>query len=43
MVGHSLLNDMNENGLSHKHTVKVVNKPEPASEKIFNELDDAIN
>ena len=41
-MGDSLLNGINEKGLSHKHRVKVVNKPGATSEKILDEIDDLI-
>ena len=37
-----MLNGVKEKGLSHKHRVKVVNKPEATSERILDEIDDVI-
>ena len=42
ILGDSLLNGINEKGLSHKHRVKVVNKPGAPSERILEEIDDVI-
>ena len=38
ILGDSLSNGINEKGLSHKHIVKVVNKPGATSERILNEM-----
>ena len=38
ILGDSLSNDINEKGLSHKHIVKVANKPGATSERILNEM-----
>ena len=38
----SLLNGINETGLSHKHRVKVLRKPGATSERILDEIDDVI-
>ena len=37
-----MLNGINEKRLSHKHKVKVVNKPGATSERILDEIDDVI-
>ena len=37
-----MLNGVKEKGLSHKHRVLVVNKPEVTSERILDEIDDVI-
>ena len=42
ILGKSLLNGINDKGLSHKHRVKVVNKPGATSERILEEIDDII-
>ena len=42
ILGKSLLNGINEKGLSHKHRVKVFNKPGATSERILEEIDDII-
>ena len=42
ILGDSLLNGINEQRLSHKHRVKVFNKPGATSERILEEIDDVI-
>ena len=40
ILGDSLLNSINEKGLSHKHRKKVANQPGATSERILNKIDD---
>ena len=42
ILGDSLLNGISEKGLSHKHIVKVVNKPGATSEGILDKIHDVI-
>ena len=40
ILGDSLLNSINEKGLSHKHRKKVAHQPGATSERILNKIDD---
>ena len=42
ILGDSLLNGISEKVLSHKHRVKVVNKPRSTSKRILDKIDDVI-